>query len=164
MTKLRKATLAFLIKKSKGKITDVCLAMKKRGFGKGRWNGVGGKVGDKQKETVSQAAAREAKEEIGVDIAGFYKVAELTFYFVNNPAWDQEVHVFFAENWEGEPSESDEMSPGWFSVSEIPYKNMWPDDEFWLPEVLNRNLLKAIFKFGEKDVILEKEIKIIDNL
>lgn len=164
MKKLRSATLVFLIKKTQGKITDICLAMKKRGFGIGRWNGVGGKVGDKQEEAVVEAAARETKEEIGVDIVGFYKVAELIFYFINNPAWDQEVHVFFAERWFGDPGESDEMNPAWFSVPEIPYRKMWPDDEFWLPKVLAGNLLKATFKFGENDVILEKEINIADKL
>ncbi len=41
---MRDCTLLFLIKKNDGVITDVCLAMKKRGFGAGRWNGVGGKV------------------------------------------------------------------------------------------------------------------------
>jgi hypothetical protein len=34
----KQATLLFLIKDQK-----ILLAMKKRGFGKGRWNGVGGK-------------------------------------------------------------------------------------------------------------------------
>lgn len=164
MQKLRKATLAFLIKRSKGQITGICLAMKKKGFGKGRWNGVGGKVGDKQKETVEEAAKRETKEEILVEITDFYKVAELTFYFVNNPAWDQEVHVYFAEEWDGEPGESDEMNPKWFLVSEIPFREMWPDDEFWLPEVLTGKSLKATFKFGENDVILEKEINILSEI
>lgn len=162
--KLRNATLAFLIKKSQGKITDICLAMKKCGFGIGRWNGVGGKVGDKQKETIVEAAAREAKEEIGIDIVDFYKVAELTFYFVNNSAWNQLVHAYFVESWNGEPVESEEMSPKWFSVKEIPFQKMWPDDEFWLPEVLKGGLLKAAFKFGENDVILEKKVNIIDKL
>ena len=45
---MRDTTLLFLIKKSGaknglGQITDICLAMKKRGFGMGRWNGSGGK-------------------------------------------------------------------------------------------------------------------------
>ena len=47
MKKLRDSTVIYLIKKSHGETTEICLAMKKRGFGKDRWNGVGGKVGDK---------------------------------------------------------------------------------------------------------------------
>ncbi len=56
-----------MIKKSKEqKITDICLAMKKRGFGVNRWNGVGGKV--EEKETIETAAKREVKEEAGIEI------------------------------------------------------------------------------------------------
>lgn len=163
MDKLRNATLVFLVKKSNGKITDICLAMKKRGFGVNRWNGVGGKV-DEEKETIENGARRETKEEIDVDVVDLSKVAELFFYFSHNPAWDQMVHVYLCYNWIGEPKESEEMRPKWFSVDEIPFQDMWPDDIFWLPEVLNGNLLKAMFKFGENDVILDKEINIVNQL
>jgi hypothetical protein len=47
---MRNATLLFLIKKSGDQISEICLAMKKRGFGVGRWNGAGGKVS--QGETI----------------------------------------------------------------------------------------------------------------
>ncbi len=161
--KLRNATLVFLIKKSQGKVSDICLAMKKRGFGIGRWNGVGGKV-DESDKTIENGAKREAKEEIGAVVKELKKVAELSFYFSHNQAWDQLVYVYFAESWNGEPVESEEMNPKWFSVKEIPFQKMWPDDEFWLPEVLKGNLLKAVFRFGENDVILEKEVNIIDKL
>lgn len=40
---------------------------------------------------------------------------------------------------------------------------MWPDDIFWLPEVIKGNMLKAIFKFGENDVIQDKEINIVNE-
>ena len=163
MNKLRNATLVFLIKKSKNKITDICLAMKKRGFGINRYNGVGGKVDD-QKETIEEAAKRETKEEIGVSIKGLNKIAELSFYFPHNPAWDQMVHVYFVEKWNGEPTESEEMNPKWFSVKDIPFKNMWPDDTFWLPEVIKGKLIKAMFKFGEGDVIQDKKIDIVKKL
>jgi 8-oxo-dGTP pyrophosphatase MutT (NUDIX family) len=36
--------------------------MKKRGFGEGRWNGVGGKV--EPGESIEAALIREAKEEV----------------------------------------------------------------------------------------------------
>lgn len=163
MQKLRNATLVFLVKKSSGEIKDICLAMKKRGFGINRWNGVGGKVDD-QNETIEDAAKRETKEEILVDVIELNKVAELSFYFPHNPAWDQMVHVYLSENWTGEPKESDEMMPEWFSANGLPFKDMWPDDIFWLPEVLKENLLKAMFKFGENDVVLDKKVDIVSQL
>ena len=164
MNKLRNATLVFLIKKSlKGEIKDICLAMKKRGFGMNRWNGVGGKVDD-QNETIEDAAKRETKEEVGVIVKELNKVAELSFYFPHNPVWDQMVHVYFSENWDGEPRESEEMNPKWFSKDELPFQDMWPGDIFWFPEVVKGNLLKAMFKFGEKDVVLDKKVNIVNEL
>jgi 8-oxo-dGTP pyrophosphatase MutT (NUDIX family) len=43
---------------------ELLLAMKKRGFGQGKWNGAGGKA--EPGETPLQAAIRETEEEIGV--------------------------------------------------------------------------------------------------
>ena len=159
MEKLRDATLVFLIKRDTNKtISHICLAMKKRGFGEGRWNGVGGKVGDKIVETVREAAIRETHEEIGVHVSDLKKVAELSFYFPHNPTWDQLVHVYLAEHWDGKPEESEEMRPQWFAVTNIPFDAMWPDDMFWLPQMLAGKSLEARFSFGEHDVVLEQTI------
>lgn len=162
--KLRDATLVFLIKRDLDEISQICLAMKKRGFGKGRWNGVGGKVGDKVQETVEQAAVRETEEEIGVKVKDLQKVAELKFNFPHNSAWDQLVHVFVTESWEGEPAESEEMSPRWFLVANIPYKDMWPDDIFWLPKMLEGKNIRAAFTFGEGGSILENKVEEVSEL
>ncbi len=56
MSDLRNSTLIFLVKRTDGNITEICLAMKKRGFGMGRWNGVGGKV--EKGEAIEDAALR----------------------------------------------------------------------------------------------------------
>lgn len=162
MNKLRKSTLVFLINKSEGNITDICLAMKKRGFGVNRWNGVGGKVDD-QKETVEEAAKRETKEEINVSVKDLKKVAELSFYFPHNPAWDQIVHVYLTESWDGDPKESEEMRPEWFLLKDIPFQEMWSSDQFWLLEVLRGALIKGNFIFGEKDIIHSKEVQLVDG-
>jgi len=53
---LRKRTVCFLIDNER-----LLLGMKKRGFGKGNYLGIGGKV--EQGETVIQAAIREYQEE-----------------------------------------------------------------------------------------------------
>ena len=73
---MKLVTLCLLVKDDK-----VLLAMKKRGFGMGKWNGVGGKVEDG--ETIEMAAARETGEEIGVAVetAGMKNIGNITFFF-----------------------------------------------------------------------------------
>lgn len=159
---MKNATLLFLVKRDGKRIADICLAMKKRGFGEGRWNGVGGKLNPD--ETVEQATIRETKEEISVEVSKLAKVAELTFTFANKPEWNQIVHVFTADEWTGEPAESEEMRPQWYLVSEIPFDKMWPDDIFWLPKVLEAELVRASFTLGDGDVILDQKVETVESL
>ena len=163
MQKLRNSTLLFLIKKTNSEISDICLAMKKRGFGMNRWNGVGGKV-NQGVESIAEATIREAKEEILVDVKNLYKVAELEFYFPHNPSFNQLFHVYCTEEWLGEAQESEEMRPEWFKVDKIPFDKMWADDIFWLPEVIKGNLIRASFTFGLDDNVIDQEVNIVDKL
>lgn len=162
MKQLPNLTLLFLVKRDQGKVIEICLAMKKRGFGKDKWNGVGGKLNPG--ETIEQAAIRETKEEINVDVKEFDKVAIIDFFFLNNPDWDQQVHAYFCESWTGEPEESEEMSPKWFSPDYLPFAQMWPDDADWLPKVIDGNLVRASFTFEQNDTITAKEVAIVKNL
>jgi 8-oxo-dGTP diphosphatase / 2-hydroxy-dATP diphosphatase len=159
---MRNSTLIFLVKRDKDqKITDLCLAMKKRGFGVGRWNGVGGKVSEG--ESIEEAAKRETLEEINVSIEDLFKTAELDFIFPHNPSWNQTVHVYTTSSWKGEPEESEEMKPEWFKVDKIPFNTMWPDDIFWLPKVIEGKLIKGKFEFGEGDVIKSQDVRFVES-
>lgn len=160
---MRKATLCFLLRETDTG-QEALLAMKKRGFGRGKWNGVGGKVDD---ESVEEAARRETAEEIGVEVTDLEKVAVLTFYFTADPEsqnWNQEVHVFFTRNWRGEPTESEEMKPQWYTYDNVPYDSMWADDQFWLPKVLAGERLKAVFTFSDSETIINHEITPWDQI
>jgi 8-oxo-dGTP pyrophosphatase MutT (NUDIX family) len=159
MTTKKLYTLIFLLKWDGSVVSEVCLAMKKRGFGVGRWNGVGGKV--EKDETIDDAARREAREEVGVEVSHLTKVGELTFSFPQHEGWDQFVHVYTSNSWVGEPSESEEMRPAWFAVESIPYKEMWPDDVFWLPHMLNGKKVRGSFTFGEGDLILDHSVELL---
>ena len=141
---------------------ELLLAMKKRGFGKGKWNGVGGKE-DPEKGDINivKAAMRETKEEIGVKIKKMEKVAVLSFYYPYKKEWDQDVHVFLVRDWQGEPIESEEMLPKWFKINDIPYNEMWDDDKHWLPQVLEGKKLKAKFTFAPGEKIISQNIKLI---
>lgn len=153
---MRKATLCFLVRDS-----QICLGFKKRGFGVDRWNGFGGKV--LEDESVEAATIREAKEEAGVSIDGLKKVAELNFFFPHRPDWDQVVHAYFAHDWQGEPAEGEEMRPQWFPQESLPFDQMWPDDRHWLPRVLGGEKLKAEFRFGENDQLLDFKITAVPD-
>ncbi|MDD2647139.1 MAG: 8-oxo-dGTP diphosphatase [Patescibacteria group bacterium] len=161
MGKLRDVTLVFLVKKSGDKITEICLAMKKRGFGVNRWNGVGGKL--LADESIEMAAKREAQEEIGVDLKKINKIAEIDFYFPHQTDWNQTVNAFFCEEWEGEPIETEEMRPRWFNPSELPYESMWSDDKFWVPHILEGKLLKASFVFKEHDLVDSHNLEFVNK-
>jgi ADP-ribose pyrophosphatase YjhB (NUDIX family) len=149
---LRQATLGFLFKDN-----QILLAMKKRGFGMGKWNGVGGKPNDG--ELIEETSKREIMEEIGVVVKNQELVAKIKFYFKNNQDWDQEVVVYKINEWENKPKESEEMAPMWYDIDKIPYDKMWVDDRFWLPKVLSGEKIEARFVFGENEEILEMEIK-----
>lgn len=140
---------------------QILLAMKKRGFGEGYWNGIGGKV--EQGETIEQALIRECQEEICVTPLCTVKVAEHDFLFPNGTA-DMKVHVYMCTEWKGEPKETDEMAPKWFNVSEIPYNEMWEDDSIWLPFVLKGDKVITTCKFSSDNKLTEASISIVDRL
>ncbi len=123
---------------------QILLGMKKRGFGAGHWNGFGGKV--EEGETIEEAALREVKEEVSIEPLALEKVGILDFSF-ESESKELEVHIFKVTDFVGEPTESEEMSPRWFGESEIPFSNMWSDDEFWFPYLLSGKTFRGKFLF-----------------
>ncbi len=157
---MKQLTLCLLTRENK-KGKEILLGMKKRGFGVGKWNGIGGKF-DSQKgdKNIEDTAKRETKEEIGVEVEDLRKVGFLNFRFPNKPKWNQDVYVFLVKNWQGTPSETEEIKPKWFPEKEIPFTKMWAADKFWLPYILEGKELKAEFIY-RKDKVSEKKIKFV---
>ena len=142
---MKQTTLCFLLKDD-----NVLLAMKKRGFGTGKWNGVGGKV--QEGEDISAAMVLEIKEEIGVTVVpgDLELVGTLDFDFTDNHDWAQICSVFITRAWDGDPAESEEMRPQWYPKNALPFNAMWVDDPHWLPLVLAGKKIKGKFLFEDK--------------
>ena len=110
-------TLSFIIENNR-----ILLAMKKRGFGAGRYNGYGGKV--EEGETIEEGAIRELREESGLEVERVEKVGIHEFEFAHDRGNILEVHVFHVTRYTGEAVETEEMKPEWFSLDAIPFENM----------------------------------------
>jgi mutator protein MutT len=154
---MKQVTIGFLVKDNK-----VLLALKKRGFGEGKWNGFGGKV--EGEETVEQSLIREAQEELGITPLEFKKVAELDFHFKDKDNDGHSAAVFLITNWDGRPRESEEMKPKWYSFNNLPFETMWEDDSIWLPDVLEGKSLSADFYFDENMKLINHNLKVINML
>ncbi len=141
--------------------------MKKRSFGVGRWNGFGGKIDEG--ETIEQGALRELAEEVGIQDGILEKRGILEFSFENEEKI-LEVHIFKLTDFKQEPIETEEMRPEWFSFEEIPFSQMWPDDEHWFPLFLQNVLFKGEFLFDKPSdaeytsKILSQRIEVVSDL
>jgi 8-oxo-dGTP diphosphatase/2-hydroxy-dATP diphosphatase len=148
------------------KDNKILLGLKRRGFGANKWNGFGGKL--KENETITEAALRECIEECGLTPTNYYKIGIIDFI----DSYQMVDHVYICLDFVGEVIETEEMSPKWFNIDEIPYDKMWIDDKYWLPLLIQEHKFKAKFIFSENtDVkgtnnnnIVSYEVTEVDSL
>lgn len=143
-------TICFLVKGNK-----VCLAKKKRGHGEGKWNGTGGKP--LEGEVLEDTAKRETFEEIGVRVTEISKVADIEFIDLQSGT-SNFASAYLITKWEGEPVETEEMRPKWFSKNSLPFDQMWSADKVWIPEILSGRIIKAVFSYANKDNLVQSDI------
>ncbi len=121
----------------------VLLIRKKRGHGAGKINGPGGKL--HPGETPVVCAARETLEETGVEVIDPELSAVMRFVDLEGDQWLG--YIFVGRCYRGHLRETPEALPQWFPVSGIPFDEMWEDDRFWLPRVLEGEVLAGDFLF-----------------
>jgi len=156
-------TLLFLIDQSTSK---VLLGLKKRGFGVNKFNGFGGKL--EPGESVLEGALREMEEESGIKLQTASYAAHVYFEFEGKDEL-MSVHIlraFTSNNEITDAIESEEMRPEWFSfldTTRLPWSQMWIDDLYWLPYVLQGKVFRAHFLFRGHDQIISHIIKEVES-
>ena len=156
MEKIQELTV-ILIKKG----DMILLGKKKRGFGMCKYNGFGGKL--EPGETPLIAIQRELMEEACIAVNRISKIGEITFYMNKKDIPDADsfnmqdtllVHVFLGKDIVGTPTETEEMGISWFNQNELPYNEMWADDVYWMPYILEEKPFKGYCKFAGDDVTI----------
>jgi len=145
----QRATLMFV-----REARNVLLIHKKRGLGAGNINGPGGRL--EPGETPHESSIRELQEELLITPAETALIGELFFQFTDGLS----IHcsVFRALSYSGTPTETDEATPLWTPIDQIPYERMWEDDRYWLPLLLNEESFSGYFLF-EKSAMLDHSLK-----
>ena len=138
------ATILFIIQDGK-----ILLIEKKRGLGAGKINGPGGKIDPG--ETSLEAAIRETQEELMITPHAPRKLGELWFSMSEVP--DILCHIYRADGFDGTPTETDEATPVWTTLEEIPYHRMWEDDRHWLPLVIVETTFVGKFVFEDERML-----------
>lgn len=153
------STLCFCLQNGK-----ILLALKKKGFGEGKWNGYGGKTKKVQTpegerwETPEEGALRELREESSIVARAedLEKVAEMYYFFPNDDGKYEEplfkCHVYLLKDPTSEAKETDEMgNPTWYpmDVNRLPSK-MWAGDRQLLPILFGKKKIIGYMKY-EKD-------------
>jgi 8-oxo-dGTP diphosphatase len=133
-----RATLLFVIRED-----EILLIRKLRGLGAGKINGPGGRIDPG--ETPLAGAVREVEEELRVTPTGVEARGELRFHFVDGYS----IHgfVFSATGCLGEPQATMEAVPLWTPMAQIPWDDMWADDRYWLPFLLEGRNVEGRFLF-----------------
>jgi len=125
--------------------SQILLGLKRRGFGKGRYNSFGGKVD--HGEDITHCAVRELKEESNIDCSYEYMLDSyvgVLYFTFQDKEQSMVVHLFSINLDVITPADStldvigcEEITPKWFDLCEIPYHNMFADDTIWLPMVVD---------------------------
>lgn len=143
------ATLVFVMRED-----EILLIDKKTGLGKGKVNGPGGKV--EPGETPEQCAIRECQEELSITVSNLEYCGEHKFQFVDG--YSIHVFVYRTRDFDGEPTESREARPLWVKVDQIPYDQMWEDDQHWLPMMIRGERFRTRWIF-DGDRMVDYEIQ-----
>ncbi|MBX9742088.1 MAG: 8-oxo-dGTP diphosphatase [Chthoniobacterales bacterium] len=141
---------------------EVLLIRKKRGSGAGMVNAPGGHL--ESGESAQEAALREVEEEVRVSPYGLQEMGELSFQFVergkslsslNAENLSEAMHcvVFTAAGYHGEPQETEEAVPFWCHHSQIPYHEMWEDDQEWIPGMLQGKKFAGYYFFDQEKML-----------
>ena len=111
-------------------------------------NGPGGKIEDD--ETPLECAIRELDEEVNVIAENVEKVGEMAYYRDGQP--ERFIHIYTSYEYSGNATEGDEI-PTWEPIKDLDYSEMWPSDEYWMPDMIDGEKFRTEVVYRNGDFI-----------
>jgi ADP-ribose pyrophosphatase YjhB (NUDIX family) len=158
---MSKATLVYIIDPD---TNEVLMAKKMKKVGIGYWFGYGGKT--EEGETLEDCVCRETNEESGGVITlkkeNLEPVVRMKFFnkkelnpHIDDPVFEVLCYRIFQKKSEvGTPLSTEEMAdPTWFPVGNIPWNEMKPGDELFVPHILSGTLMEGWLWFDQGEVL-----------
>ncbi|MCA9351632.1 NUDIX domain-containing protein [Patescibacteria group bacterium] len=162
---LIQATLVYPLRDNK-----VWLARKQKKVAAGLYSGWGGKK-EPHHQSITDTAVEELDEENDYGIQ--YRredlipraVIDFTLNYSEKPSFAMKVFIYVLNGFEGELGDSDEIKdPQSFSLDEVPYDQMLPDNILFLPQVLDLEVEPFIGEIVSQDgKIVQKHLETISK-
>lgn len=110
-------------------------------------------------ESIERCAIRELEEESGLvaDLVNMKRVGYLVFKLLDSQKL-MRVHVYETWTFYGSEMESDEMRPQWFNEDDLPFDQMWQDDKYWLPLLLQGHNFVGRFEYEDENTLTSYEV------
>ncbi len=139
------------------KDNQALLAQRLGGPDASKWNGIGGVM--KAKERAHDAAKRLAKAAAGLIVDPGEPLGTVTYHHPVHGHWD--VTVFRAQSIKGRPKKTKLANPKWFSVNDLPFKEMWLGDHLFMYRVLEEQPFTIEIWFDEEDRIAKQQVEFV---
>ncbi len=124
----RTATLGVIVREGKLLLGRKPLTSK---LGAGKLNGPGGVT--EEWESLLDCIIREVWEEFGIKlIAARCRYLGLLMCYSRDGTY-REVHIYYCDEFLGEPHKAEGMDPEWHAIGELPWDEMHEGDRYWLP-------------------------------
>lgn len=116
-------------------------------LGASRLNGPGGKVDPH--ELPVEAVVREIHEETGLHIQDPQSHGQLDFVFGQPEVFRLRVAIYSTRTYSGLQNAT-EGELVWFDEQHLPFEQMWPDNRYWVPFVLDGGSVDGECLFDER--------------
>jgi 8-oxo-dGTP diphosphatase len=119
------------------------------GINKNKWNAANGDIANG--EHPNKCAVKNLYQQTGMYSEKVQENGTVRLFLDGKNEASYKLHIYSTRNATGDIKPNPDGEVKWFGFTDIPYYDMWPDDKYWLPLVMQGKQFDADFFFDEKN-------------